>query len=102
MLSDISCKDLVHQALVRRACILQAERHFCVTEYSKISPEGCLVFVFEFHLHLMVSFVAIQKTFPSVRREGVNFFIDLWQGIAILWARLVKIGVIYAHAPSAI
>ncbi|MFS7922407.1 hypothetical protein Hanom_Chr03g00248771 [Helianthus anomalus] len=102
MLSDVSCEGLIHQVLVCCASIFEAERHLCVAENSKISSEGCLVFIFEFHLNLMISLVAIQKALPSIWRERVYLFVDLRQGIAILWACLVEVSVVYAHSPSTV
>lgn len=60
--SNLVRKHFFHQAQVGYPDVLEAEWHLSVSKGVMIGMEGCFLFIFFFHLDLVVAFVGIEKT----------------------------------------
>ncbi|KAF5754603.1 hypothetical protein HanXRQr2_Chr17g0793151 [Helianthus annuus] len=67
--SNLAFEGFIDEPLVSGSCILEAKRHFLITENALVGVESCLFFVFFFHEDLMIAFVCIEKAFERVSRE---------------------------------
>ena len=52
---DLVCEHLVHEPLIRRACVLKAEWHHFVAEEALASNEQSLLLVRFVHLDLIIT-----------------------------------------------
>ena len=80
ILSNLLCKDFIHQALVRRTDVFKAEWNFLLIEHASISVEGRVFLIFQSHLDLVMAFVGVKKTFGFESPQRFDHLVYLRQG----------------------
>src|SRR4051812_5195175 len=98
--ADLVCRTCLNHALICCAGVFEPKGHRVEAECAVWCDECRCGLVRFCHLDLMVAGICVEEAQRIVSCGGVDNLINAGEGEGILWASLVKVFKINAHAPG--